>query len=195
MLNHLPRSTKLLKSGNQGMIPKHPLCQDTELWVVHGSFPSNRKSKSWASTLQGQGNGLTHLGKPTGCCGRSTFLNSSSEAWTSHISFLGLYFLICEMGIYHLCSHAYWGITGDNVCTEYRLSLPPHTHTHWVLTTLDSGEVFPRSPRDWTYTCPEARSKEHPHYDSLEAGRETSVGSRRGGESRGGRQAQSFPRS
>ena len=126
----MPISTKLLKSGNQGMIPKHPLCQDTELWVVHGSFPSNRKSKSWASTPQGQGNSLTHLGKPTGCCGRSTFLNSSSEAWTSHNSFLGLHFLICEMGIYHLCSHAYWGITGDNVCTEDRLSPPPHTHTH-----------------------------------------------------------------
>lgn len=33
------------------------------------------------------------------------------------------------MDIYHLCSHAYWGITGDNVCTEDRLSPPPHTHT------------------------------------------------------------------
>lgn len=110
------------------MIPKHPLCQDTKLWVVHGSFPSNRKFKSWALTPQGQENGLTHLGKPTGCFGRSTFLNSSSEAWISHISSLGLYFLICEMGIYHLCSHAYWAITGD-VCTEDRLSPPSHTHT------------------------------------------------------------------
>ena len=120
------------------MIPKHPLCQDTKLWVVHGSFPSNRKFKSWALTPQGQGNGLTHLGKPTGCFGRSTFLNSSSEAWISHISSLGLYFLICEMGIYHLCSHAYWGITGD-VCTEDRLS-PPITHTHtvsWLLWILE----------------------------------------------------------
>ena len=33
MLNHLPGFAKLLKSGNQGMIPKHPLCQDTKLWV------------------------------------------------------------------------------------------------------------------------------------------------------------------
>lgn len=139
MLNHLHGSTKLLKSGNQGMIPKYPLCQDTKLWV----------SCSWVFPIKQE---VQKLGIDPARAGK--WSHSSWEThwlfWEKYISeflfwgldksyqFPGPLLSHLWMGIYHLCSHAYWGITGDNVCTEDRLSPPPHTHTvSWLLWILE----------------------------------------------------------
>lgn len=157
------------------MIPKHPLCQDTKLWVVHGSFPSNRKFKSWALTPQGQENGLTHLGKPTlAVLGEVHFLNSSSEAWISHISSLGLYFLASVKWVYITFVHMPTEPSQEMSVQKTKGTGPPH-HTHtvsWLLWILERGVSRVTQKLDlYLPKKPEARNI--PHYDSVELGRET----------------------
>lgn len=178
-LNHLPGSTKL---GYDPKVPFFTRMLHSELLI--GPSHQMGNPKVGYQPLKGRETGSLVLGSLLGVVGEVRFWipvlrvgQVISSPWASTFSSVKWAYITFAL-MPAEASHEIMSVQKTGWA-------PPHPTPHkttcpnyLLKECLDSGEEFPGSPRDWTYTCPEARIKGHPHYDALEWRRQMGVGSR-----------------